>query len=53
MVKVILSFFKRILQKKFFFKTFLILSVLFNPTYEYNFKHAKSIKRAFVLKGLK
>jgi hypothetical protein len=33
-IKVILSFFKRILQKTSFYKIFLILSVLFNPTYE-------------------
>jgi hypothetical protein len=33
-IKVILSFFQRILQKTSFHKTFLILSVLFNPTYE-------------------
>jgi hypothetical protein len=30
MIKIILTFFKRILQKTSFYKTFLILSVLFN-----------------------
>jgi hypothetical protein len=53
MIKVFLSFFKRILQKTSSYKVFLILSVLFNSIYEDQLKHVESIKRASVLKGLK
>jgi hypothetical protein len=35
------------------FFIFLILSVLFNPTYEDKLEHGESIKRASVLKGLR